>query len=157
MNWLQWEMNSPIGPFYLTASDQGLKSAFWEEQPVPFATSLQGPTPAHRILATSVEQLEQYFNGDRKKFDIPLDLNGTEFQMQVWQALIRIPYGKTFSYSDLARHIGREKAVRAVGTANGRNPICIIVPCHRVIAADGSLGGYSGGLNIKAHLLKLEN
>jgi methylated-DNA-[protein]-cysteine S-methyltransferase len=157
MNVLQWKMSSPIGPLHLTASEKGLKSAFWDEQDVPYASSLTSLSPISQILSKSVKQLEQYFKGERKAFELPLDLNGTEFQMRVWQALMAIPYGTTCSYSALAQNIGHEKAVRAVGTANGRNPICIIVPCHRVIAANGTLGGYSGGLHVKSHLLKLES
>src|SRR4030095_12293191 len=100
--------------------------------------------------------LKEYFSGVRHDFDLPLDIQGTAFQKRVWEQLRRIPYGKTASYRDIARMIGKKTAYRAVGNANGKNPLCIIVPCHRVIAADGSLGGYSGGLKIKTQLLKLE-
>jgi methylated-DNA-[protein]-cysteine S-methyltransferase len=156
MSQLQWKMNTEIGPLFLVASERGLQKAFWDELPVPKATSLSGSDPATTILAQAVQQLEEYFAGQRKTFDIPFDVKGTEFQNRVWRALEKIPYGMTCSYSDIARKLHQEKAVRAVGTANGKNPVCIIVPCHRVIAANGSLGGYSGGLAIKEKLLKLE-
>ncbi len=101
-------------------------------------------------------QLNEYFAGERRLFDLPLDLRGTEFQRQCWQALLAIPYGETRSYAQLARMVGRPRAGRAVGLANGANPIAIIVPCHRVIASDGTLGGYGGGLPAKRWLLELE-
>jgi methylated-DNA-[protein]-cysteine S-methyltransferase len=107
-------------------------------------------------LVQAEAELEEYFAGRRRKFDVPLDLVGTDFQKQVWHQLLKIPYGRTCSYADIAREIENPKAVRAVGAANGRNPICVIVPCHRVIAADGSLGGYTGGLDKKRQLLTLE-
>jgi O-6-methylguanine DNA methyltransferase len=108
------------------------------------------------ILLETIKQVEEYLSGERRKFSIPLDLQGTEFQKRVWQELLRIPYGKTRSYKEIAELIQNEKALRAVGTANGRNPISLIVPCHRVIGSNGTLTGYAGGLNIKEKLLKLE-
>lgn len=112
----------------------------------------------NELLDRAAEQLEAYFAGARKQFDFPLDLRvGTAFQQKVWQALRTIPYGKTISYLQLAQGLGDRKAVRAVGTANGRNPIMIVVPCHRVIGADGSLTGYASGVDIKEKLLRLEN
>ena len=156
MNSFQWKIQTRIGPLYLVASENGLQSAFWQPSEVPSLPSLASNHPAAKVLAMAAEQLNEYFQGKRIQFDIPLDVPGTPFQKAVWQELLRIPYGKTLSYSEVARRIGRDKAVRAVGTANGRNPISIIVPCHRVISSDGSLGGYSGGLDIKAKLLDLE-
>ena len=103
-----------------------------------------------------VKQLEEYFAGERRRFDLPLDLRGTDFQQRCWQALLKIPYGETRSYADIARAIGQPSAVRAVGLANGQNPVAIVVPCHRVIGSDGSLTGYGGGLEIKRKLLELE-
>jgi methylated-DNA-[protein]-cysteine S-methyltransferase len=100
--------------------------------------------------------LDEYFDGRRKRFDIPFSLSGTNFQKQVWKELSKIPFGKTVSYKDIARKIKNPKAVRAVGSANGKNPMCIIIPCHRVIAADGSIGGYSGGITNKQKLLRFE-
>ncbi len=104
----------------------------------------------------TVEQLKEYFNGERKNFNIPLDLRGTDFQKKVWKELLKIPYGETISYKILSERVHNPGAVRAVGSANGANPIPIIVPCHRVINSNGKLGGYSGGLNIKEKLLELE-
>lgn len=148
----QWKMDSPIGPLYLIASEKGLKSVLWKAKGVPFAATLT----EHKILAQAVQELTEYFDRNRLQFSVPLDVEGTEFQERVWKQLAQIPYGKTFSYSEIAVQIGQEKAVRAVGTANGRNPLSIVVPCHRVIAANGTLGGYSGGLAIKTKLLELE-
>lgn len=157
MSSLQWMMETKVGPLYLVASAKGLQTAFFGKKlKVPFATSLEGDDPVIQMLTQAVQELNEYFDGYRKKFDVPLDVNGTDFQKLVWKALSKIPYGKTYSYSEIAHQIGKDKAVRAVGTANGRNPICIIVPCHRVIAADGTLGGYSGGIEIKEQLLQLE-
>ncbi len=107
-------------------------------------------------LTDYVEQIQEYLRGQRKAFDIPLDLRGTEFQKAVWQALLEIPYGTTKTYSEIAREIHRPKAVRAVGSAIGANPVPIVVPCHRVIGKDGSLTGFAGGLDMKEQLLKIE-
>lgn len=152
----QYLMHSEIGPLYLVASTQGLKGVFWKQQKAPMIARLRLDTPESAILHRAKTQLEEYLLGKRKVFDIPLDMKGTPFQMQVWKQLTKIPYGKTVSYSELARLIQRDQAVRAVGTANGKNPLCIIIPCHRVIAANGTLGGYSGGLELKKKLLGLE-
>lgn len=108
------------------------------------------------LLRKTEQELEEYFEGKRKEFDLPLHLHGTEFQKKVWEALRKIPYGETCSYLDIARMVGNPKACRAVGGANHRNPVMILVPCHRVIGADGSLTGYGGGLGVKQYLLELE-
>lgn len=108
-------------------------------------------------FAEAILQLQAYFRGELKEFDLPLVMEGTDFQLRVWNALRAIPYGETISYAQLARHVGNPKAVRAVGLANGRNPIPIIVPCHRVIGSDGSLTGFGGGLATKKKLLELES
>lgn len=152
----QWQMRSIIGPLYLVASETSLHGVFWDKQDVPMAKSLNAPGKETRLLAKTVGQLEEYFEGKRKAFDLPLEAAGTRFQQSVWNELRKIPYGETRSYKDVARKLKNENAVRAVGTANGRNPHSIIVPCHRVIAADGSLAGYAGGLEIKTKLLALE-
>jgi methylated-DNA-[protein]-cysteine S-methyltransferase len=144
------------GTIYLRASEKGIKELYWQNASGPFLSSLKGESPEVKILARAVKQLKEYFSGKRTQFDLPLDVAGTEFQMRVWAELQKIPFGKTTSYGDLARKLGKEKAFRAVGTANGKNPVSIIVPCHRVIAADGALGGYSGGLGVKKRLLELE-
>lgn len=155
MSPLQVKFQSEIGPLYLVASESGLHGVFWKEKNIQYVTpKLSGK--AIEILKETQVQLEQYLCGQRKAFDLPLDVAGTEFQKRVWLELSKIPYGKTCSYSDIAKKIKNDKAVRAVGTANGRNPISLIVPCHRVIAADGTLGGYAGGLEIKEKLLRLE-
>jgi len=142
-------MDSPIGRLRLSASPQGLRS-------IDFAAGDAAKAPVDATLRRAITQLREYFAGQRRAFDLALDPQGTEFQRQVWQALVAIPYGETTSYGELARRIGRPAAVRAVGAANGRNPLPIIVPCHRVIGSDGSLTGYAGGLAIKRALLDLE-
>ena len=129
---------------------------YLKKQKVPMAKSLKSPEPAVRVLQKSVRQFGEYFAGKRKSFDLPQDVAGTPFQIKVWKELSKIPYGETCSYKTVAAAVKNSKAVRAVGSANGKNPLCIIVPCHRVIAHDGSLGGYSGGLDIKMRLLELE-
>jgi methylated-DNA-[protein]-cysteine S-methyltransferase len=149
-------MKCQIGSLYLVASEKGLQGVLWKEQPVPRVESLEGTHSTIQNLAQAVRELEEYFRGERKSFDVLLDLRGTEFQKKVWNQLLKIPYGQTNSYQEVAKKICHERAVRAVGTANGRNPVSIIIPCHRVISSDGSLGGYAGGLSIKEKLLKLE-
>ncbi len=156
MNKLQWRMPSDIGPLYLVASDAGLHCIIWKEQQVPYTPTLGSEAPAVKILARAVAELLEYFAGKRQAFSVPLVIEGTPFQKEVWAGLQRIPYGQTSSYQGLATALGNSKASRAVGTANGRNPLSIIIPCHRVIAADGGLGGYAGGLKVKTALLALE-
>ena len=145
---------SPVGKLCLIASDKGLVAI--DVRNVRVASDQETSASAQKILSATKKQLEQYFAGKRTTFDIPLDLEGTEFQQQAWRALCRIPYGKTISYGQQATNIKKPKAFRAVGSANGKNPIPIIVPCHRVVAGDGSLGGYSLGLKMKKQLLALE-
>lgn len=149
-------MNSKIGPIFLVATEFGLQAVSFEKQKVQMASNLKGSSAEIKILNKAIKQLQEYFSGQRKIFDLPLDLVGTEFQRKVWRQLSKIKYGKTFSYKDIAHQIKNPKAFRAVGSANGKNPICIIIPCHRVIANDGSMGGYSGGPKIKTKLLELE-
>ena len=151
-------MESPVGTLRLMASDAGLRAVLWPDDD-PQRVRLDGPIdtdPAHPILRAAVDQLTEYFNGDRTEFDLPLDSSGTEFQSACWRALLEIPYGSTVSYGEQAGMIGRPTAVRAVGAANGRNPLSIVVPCHRVVAADGSLTGFAGGIDTKNWLLKHE-
>lgn len=152
----QWCFQSSVGPIYLVASPAGLSGIFWRASSDPLLRSLDGSDATTKILLRTVRQLEEYFAGRRTEFDLPLDVKGTEFQTRVWRELSRIPYGQTLSYRDIARKLRQETAARAVGTTNGRNPISIVVPCHRVIAANGGLGGYAGGLEIKQKLLALE-
>jgi len=149
----QMKIESKIGTLYLVASEKGLKGVFWEKQNVPFQDGL-GRTS--EILRQSEKEIAEYLDGSRKQFNIELDPDGTEFQKKVWACLSKIPYGETRSYKDIAIELNDPNASRAVGTANGQNPLCIVVPCHRVISSDGSLGGYSGGLDRKEQLLMLE-
>lgn len=154
---LQFAMASPIGKLFLIASDKGLCEIAWDKAPDAITvTTLQASTPAAKFLTQTQKELTEYFAGKRKKFTVPLDVQGTDFQKKVWNQLSQIPFGKTQSYKDVAGKIKNPQAMRAVGTANGHNPVSIIVPCHRVIAADGTLGGYAGGLNRKKKLLALE-
>ena|ERR1700692_225124 len=161
-------MESTIGPLFLAASGRGLVALEFDVR-LPGQQSIR-PNPRHlreekRGLAFEdsdsltrpyANELEEYFAGERRKFTFPLDLRGTEFQLACWRALLAIPYGETRSYADIARAIGKPNAFRAVGMANNRNPVAIVVPCHRVIASDGGLCGYGGGLDVKRKLLELE-
>jgi methylated-DNA-[protein]-cysteine S-methyltransferase len=147
-------MSSPVGKLTLVASSKGLVAIDVRNNAKRVVTAKDAS--AQGILIETKQQLEQYFAGKRATFDVALDLVGTEFQLQAWRALCRIPFGKTISYGQQAKNIKNPKAFRAVGSANGKNPIPIIVPCHRVVASDGSLGGYSLGLKMKKQLLALE-
>lgn len=146
---------SPVGPIVLAADEVGLTHLLFGHR-VETPPEGDGSARGAEILAETESQLAEYFEGEREAFSLPLHPQGTEFQRAVWSALEGIPYGETISYRELADRIGRPKAVRAVGAANGKNPISIIVPCHRVIGADGSLTGYGGGLPAKQTLLALE-
>ena len=148
-------LDTPIGELLLAGDDDALCLVSFPE-----GSMRRDPDPDwiynEKPFVTARQQLTEYFAGDRREFDLPLKLNGTEFQMNVLHALQQIPYGETMSYADIAERIGRPKAVRAVGAANGRNPIPIIVPCHRVIGSHGDLTGFGGGLDTKEALLRLE-
>ena len=146
-------MASPIGTIAVSAVPEGLTHVRTGADPVARAL---GDAAAMPLLETAVRQLEAYFAGRLTEFDLPLAASGTDFRQRVWAALRRIPYGTTVSYGDIARDIGSPAAVRAVGAANGSNPIAVIVPCHRVIGSDGKLTGYSGGVWRKERLLALE-
>jgi methylated-DNA-[protein]-cysteine S-methyltransferase len=150
-------MNSPVGMLTLVANESNLVAILWEDdQPTRVRLGVRHADETHPILLETERQLKEYFAGTRTRFDIPLEFAGTEFQKQVWMALLMIPFGETRSYRDIAEQIGNVKAVRAVGAANGRNPISIIAPCHRVIGASGNLTGFAGGLKSKEMLLLLE-
>lgn len=152
------QMQSPVGYLKLVANKNALIAILWEEDdPKRVKLSEMALDSHHPILIEAQSQLNDYFNGKRQTFDIPLEFHGTDFQKAVWQALCTIPFGQKRSYLDIARQIGRPKAVRAVGAANGKNPISIIAPCHRVIGSNGQLTGFAGGLNNKARLLALES
>ncbi|MFH7767786.1 methylated-DNA--[protein]-cysteine S-methyltransferase [Acinetobacter sp. BSP-28] len=151
------EMTSPVGSLKLVANDTALVAVLWEnENPKRVRLAELIEQVHHPILLETQKQLTEYFAGKRQKFDLPLDFEGTEFQKKVWQALLTIPFGETRSYRDIAEQVGNVKAVRAVGAANGKNPISIIAPCHRVVGANGKLVGFAGGLENKDILLKLE-
>jgi methylated-DNA-[protein]-cysteine S-methyltransferase len=148
--------DSPVGALRLASDGAALTGLAFETQTYP-CRALEGAEDGDdAILKEARKQLASYFKNDLKKFDLPLAPQGTEFQRRVWGALLKIPFGQTASYADVAARIGAPKAMRAVGAANGRNPIAIIVPCHRVIGADGALTGFSGGMERKQFLLALE-
>ncbi|MGF6110117.1 methylated-DNA--[protein]-cysteine S-methyltransferase [Pseudomonas frederiksbergensis] len=150
-------MASPVGELKLVANGSRLAAILWENDK-PNRVRLGPMTEAadNPILLRAVEQLQEYFAGTRNQFDLELDFAGTQFQKKVWQALLTIPFGETRSYSEIAEQIGNPSAVRAVGAANGKNPISIVAPCHRVIGASGKLTGFAGGLEAKERLLTLE-
>lgn len=147
----QHKMTSKIGPLYLVASDKGLQGIFWKPQ-LKFLQDIS----ENKFIKKAVIEIEEYLDGSRKNFTTTLDIQGTEFQKRVWLELTRIPFGETRSYKEIAIKLNDSNASRAVGTANGKNPLSLIIPCHRVISSDGSLGGYAGGLDIKTKLLALE-
>ena len=161
-------VSSPVGPLFLATSATGLVALEFDVR-LPGQQSIR-PNPRHLreeasnvdfqesddVLRPYTSQLTEYFAGKRREFAFPLDLRGTDFQLACWRALLAIPYGETRTYADIARAVGKPNAFRAAGMANNRNPIAIVVPCHRVIASDGTLCGYGGGLEIKRKLLELE-
>jgi methylated-DNA-[protein]-cysteine S-methyltransferase len=150
-------MESPIGELMLTTDGSALTGVFMEEhRHGPESRDGWVRDDGHALLQNAARELREYFAGERRDFSVPLNADGTTFQKTVWAALLEIPYGGTMSYGELARRIGNAAASRAVGLANGRNPISIIVPCHRVIGSNGSLTGYGGGLERKQALLALE-
>jgi O-6-methylguanine DNA methyltransferase len=157
-----------VGPLFLAASDRGLVALEFDAR-LPGQQTIR-PNPrdlrqendrvrfeqSNRAMSAYVRELEEYFAAKRREFSFPLDMRGTDFQLACWRALVAIPYGETRTYADIARAVDRPKGFRAVGMANNRNPLAIVVPCHRVIASDGTLCGYGGGLDIKRKLLELE-
>jgi methylated-DNA-[protein]-cysteine S-methyltransferase len=150
-------MASPLGELTLVGSDAGLRAVVWPADRggrVPLGPLVDGDAP---VLAEARRQLEEYFAGDRRTFELPLDLVGSDFQVAVWRSLADIPYGTTATYGEQATRLGNPAAVRAVGAANGRNPVSIVLPCHRVVGADGSLTGFAGGLDAKRWLLDFES
>lgn len=151
-------MPSPVGLLTLVANDHGLAAVLWEnDDPKRVRLDPLHEDTTHPVLVEAERQLQGYFAGKRERFELKLDfIGGTEFQQKVWEALLTIPFGETRSYAQIAEQIGNPKAVRAVGAANGKNPISIIAPCHRVIGSNGKLTGFAGGMKAKAFLLKLE-
>lgn len=151
------KIDSPVGTLTLVASDEGLTAILWEnDDPDRVRLGPLAEDPDNRFLVEAERQLGDYFSGRREAFTVPLDFKGTAFQKSVWQALLTIPFGETRSYGEIARQIGKPTAFRAVGAANGRNPISIIAPCHRVIGSNGALTGFAGGLAAKELLLGIE-
>lgn len=157
MSLFRASMDAPVGRLDLIASDDALVAVLWERDN-PRRVRLEPLVDAadHPILARTARQLAEYFAGKRTAFDIPLDFRGGDFQRSVWRSLLTIPFGETRTYGQIAQAVGRPTASRAVGAANGRNPISIIAPCHRVIGADGALTGFAGGMDNKRLLLNLE-
>jgi len=150
-------MRSPVGELTLVATGRGLAAILWEnDDPARVRVKPGVLDKRHPVLCEAERQLKDYFAGKRKTFALALDFDGTAFQKKVWNALLTIPFGETRTYTEIARAIGKPRAVRAVGAANGRNPISIVAPCHRVIGANGTLTGFAGGLKAKAALLRLE-
>ena len=149
-------LDSPVGPLLLAADDAGLRLVEFRNPRHPLAQLQQWQASDHPTLRETRAQLRAYFDGKLRGFDLPLAPQGTPFQRKVWQTLAGIGYGQTISYAELARRVGQPNAMRAVGAANGRNPLPIVLPCHRVIGADGSLTGFGGGLPTKRFLLELE-
>lgn len=157
MHYASKQIDSPVGRLTLVAKGDKLNAILWENDRVGRVRLGElHDGDQHPVLLETARQLAEYFSGARTAFDVPLDFDGTDFQKQVWAVLLTIPYGQTLTYSEIARRIQNEKSVRAVGAANGRNPISIIAPCHRVIGADGSLTGFAGGLHAKKLLLAIE-
>ena len=149
-------IDSPVGPLLVAGNDAGLHLIEFHAPRHPVPRGEDWREGDHAVLQQAQRQLDAYFAGRRQGFDLPLAPQGTAFQRQVWWELANIPFGRTISYAELARRVGRPTAMRAVGAANGRNPIPIVLPCHRVIGADGSLTGFGGGLPTKQFLLRLE-
>ena len=150
-------MASPVGELTLVARGDALAAILWQDdRPTRVRLGTLHEDITHPVLLQTQQQLQEYFAGTRQQFEVALDFAGTDFQKEVWQALLTIPFGQTRSYGEIARQIGRPSAVRAVGAANGRNPVSIIAPCHRVIGATGALTGFAGGLEAKQTLLALE-
>jgi methylated-DNA-[protein]-cysteine S-methyltransferase len=147
----QWKYLTPVGPLYLVVSSKGLCEARWKKASLPLEKKPQG-----KILNLVIKQLDQYFEGKRVRFKLPLDLSGSDFQQKVWSEVAKIPLGETRTYLDIALKLKNKSASRAVGSANGQNPLNIIIPCHRLITSRGTLGGYAGGLSKKEHLLRFE-
>ncbi len=154
------DLESPVGRLRLYGDRRALLAVLFDSEEPPALADDADPAiedPRAGVLPAAVRQLREYFDGARREFDLPLAPHGTPFQQTVWRALTRIPYGRTLAYGELARRIGKPGAARAVGMANHHNPLSIIVPCHRVIGADGALTGYGGGLDRKRWLLALEH
>ena len=150
------ETGTPLGTLYIVAEGEALTRILFRPPLAPASGPSRPSARTGAITRAAASQLREYLAGERRRFDLPLAPHGTPFQLQVWRALYAIPWGETISYGELARRIGKPRAVRAVGAANGANPLSIVVPCHRVVGSDGRLTGYGGGLAAKGFLLELE-
>ena len=158
MSYVFRSMPSPVGKLKLVARGDALAAVLWEDDRRSFPRfAAIGEEPGRAVLAEAEAQLGEYFAGARRTFDLPLAIEGTAFQEEVWRALLSIPYGEIRSYGQIALQVGRPRAARAVGAANGMNPLSIVAPCHRVIGGSGALTGFAGGLQAKTHLLALES
>ena len=158
MTYASKTMPSPVGTLTLVAGPNGLAAILWQDdRPGRVALGEMTEQPGHTVLVETEKQLRAYFAGERTMFDLPLDMAGSDFQKRVWAQLLAIPFGQTRTYGEIARAIGSPNAVRAVGAANGRNPVSIVAPCHRVIGTNGKLTGFAGGLAAKEHLLGIES
>ncbi len=156
MNLLKKRFPTPTGSMTLVAHARALVGLVWDEAELARLGLASAAPGANAPLEEGERQLGEYFAGRRTRFDLPLEPAGSEFQRSVWERLREIPFGSTWSYRELAARVGNAGAARAVGSANGRNPLCILIPCHRVVRASGDLGGYAGGMERKAFLLGLE-
>lgn len=158
MTFYSGDVRSPIGLITVVATEKGVHNVMFDCTEMP--RTLEGHTvtrkPVHPVVSRALSQLREYFAGTRTSFDLPLDLEGTPFQVSAWKALATVPFGRTASYAQQASQIGRPTATRAVGAANGRNPVAIVLPCHRIVGANGSLTGFAGGLDTKRWLLDHE-
>ncbi len=150
-------MDTPVGAITIVASHRGVRAILWpDDDAARVRLPAASPEPEHPVIEATITQLGEYFDGEREEFDLPLDPIGTDFQLSAWMALRTIPYGTTVSYGEQASRMGDRRKARAVGAANGRNPISIVVPCHRVVGANGALTGFAGGIGTKAWLLDHE-
>ena len=151
-------LHVPFGELTVVASDKGVRYISFENDahPKSYQNMSVMDDASHPVVARTVQQLNEYLQGTRTSFDLPLDVRGTEFQVHAWNALAKVPYGTTASYKQQAASIGRPTATRAIGAANGRNPVVVVLPCHRIVGADGSLTGFGGGLPVKKWLLDHE-
>ena len=157
MNVFTTYYHSPLGAIRVSGTDSYISEMLFEDEPRQHADENTNTGEIPQLIIEAIEQLIQYFHGERRVFDLPINQAGTDFQQRVWHELVNIPYGKTISYLELSRRLGDPKVIRAAASANGKNNICIIVPCHRVIGSNRELVGYGGGLWRKRRLLELEN
>ncbi len=157
MKYITMELSTPLGEMILAADGKAIVALLWKrEELARIGIEASTESASHPLLKRAAKQLKEYFAGTRREFDLPLDLQGTIFQKRIWRELRKIPFSQTWSYQELARRAGNPLAIRAAGTANGKNPICILVPCHRVVRLTGAPGGYAGGMENKAWLLAME-